>query len=95
LKLQPYKCEFIRKEVTYLGHKLTASGLCPDSEKVAVMKKFPTPTNTREIKQYLGLCGYYRRFIPNFSKIAKPLTELMRRNAPFEWNKRQKKLLLP
>jgi hypothetical protein len=50
--------------------------------------KFPTPTNTREIKQYLGLCRYYRKFIPNFSKIAKPLTELLKKNAPFEWNQR-------
>jgi len=86
LKLQPDKREFLRKEVTYLVHKLTATGLCTDSEKVAVVMKFPTPTNTRQIEQYLGLCGYYCRFIPNFSKIANPLTELLRRNAPFEWN---------
>jgi hypothetical protein len=72
------------KGLTYLGHKLTASGLCPDPEEVAVVKKFPTPTNTREIKQYLGLCNYYHWFIPNFSKIAKPLTGLLRKIVPFE-----------
>ena len=55
LKLQPDKCEFLRKEVTSLGHKLTAGGLRPDPEKVAVVKKFPNPTNTCEIKQYMGL----------------------------------------
>ena len=88
LKLQPVKCEFLRKEVTYLGNKLTTHGLLPDPEKVAAARKFPTPTNTRELKQYLGLCGYYRRFIPNFSKIAKPLTELLKKNTPFEWNQR-------
>ena len=49
LKLQPDKCEFLRKEVTYLGHKLTTQGLLPDSEKVAAVKKFPTPTNTRQL----------------------------------------------
>jgi len=88
LKLQPDKCEFLRKEFTYLGHKLSAHGLRPDPEKISAVMKFPTPINTREIKQYLGLCSYYRKFIPNFSKIAKPLTELLKKNAPFEWNQR-------
>ena len=88
LKLQPEKCEFFRKEVTYLGHKLTTQGLLPDSDKVRAVKEFPTPTNTRQLKAFLGLCGYYRRFIPNFSKIAKPMTELLRKNTPFEWSQR-------
>ena len=77
----------LRKYFTYLGHKLTTQGLLPDSEKVAAVREFPTPTNTRQLKQYLGLSGYYRKFIPNFSKIAKPLTELLK-NTPFEWNQR-------
>jgi len=88
LKLQPDKCEFLRKEVTYLGHKITASGLCPDPEKIAVVKKFPTPTNTRVVQQYLGLCSYYRKFIPKFNKISKPLTNLLRKNVPFKWDQK-------
>jgi hypothetical protein len=92
LKLQPDKCEFLRKEVTYLSHKLTASGLCPDPENIAVVKKFPTPTNTRVVKQYLGLCSYYRKLIPNFSKISKPLTNLLRRMYLLSGTKRQKLL---
>ena len=88
LELQPDKCEFLRKEVTYSGHKLTTHGLLPDSEKEKAVSKFPTPTNTRELKQYLGLCGYYRIFIPNFSNISKPPTELLKKNTPFEWNQR-------
>ena len=88
LKLQPDQCEFLRKELTYLGHKLTASGLRPDADKVAMVRKFPTPTNTREIKQYLGLYNYYHRFIPNFGKIAKPLSGLLRKNAPFVWDRK-------
>ena len=94
LKLQPDKCEFLRKEVTYLGHRLTTKGLLPDFDKVHAMKEFPTPTNTCQLKGFLGLSGYYRRFIPNFSKIAKPLTELLRKNTPFVWNRRTT-LLLP
>jgi len=88
LKLQPDKCELLRKEVTYLGHRLTTKGLLPDFHKVRAVKEFPTPTSTRQLKAFLGLSGYYRRFIPNFSKIAKPLTELLRKNTPFVWNRR-------
>ena len=74
LKLQPEKCEFLRKEDTYLCHKLTAQGLLQDSEKVARVREFPTPTNTRELKKYFILCEYHGKFIPKFSKIAKPLS---------------------
>jgi hypothetical protein len=88
LKLQQDKCKFLRKEVTYLGHKLTTQGLFPDSDKVKVVKEFPVPSNTRQLKGFLGLAGYYRRFIPNFSEIAKPLTQLLKRNTPFVWNQR-------
>ena len=88
LKLQPDKCEFLRKEVTYLGHRLTTKGLPPDFDKVKAVKEFPTTTNTRQLKGFLGLSGYYRRFIPNFSKIAKPLTELLRKNFHFVWKRR-------
>ena len=80
--------QIFKKEVTYLGHKLTAIGLCPDPEKIVVVKKFPTPTNTRVVKQYLGLCSYYRKFIPNFSKISKPLTNLLRKIVPFKWDQK-------
>jgi hypothetical protein len=59
LKLQPDKCEFLRKEVTYLGHRLTTEGLLPDPDKVRAVKEFPVPTNTRQLKEFLGLAGYY------------------------------------
>jgi len=87
LKLQPDKCKFLRK-VTYLSHKLTTQGLLPDPDKVREVREFSIPSNTRQLKGFLGLAGYYRRFIPNFSKIAKPLTQLLRRNIPFVWNHR-------
>jgi len=78
LKLQPDKREFLRKEVSYLGHKLTTQVLLPDPDKVVAVREFPAPTHKRQLKRYLGLSGYYRRFITNFSKIAKPLTELLK-----------------
>jgi len=64
----------LRKEVLYLGHRLTCKGLLPDEAKLSEVKKFPIPNTTKKLKGFLGLDGYYRRFIPNFSKIAKRLT---------------------
>jgi hypothetical protein len=90
LKLQPDKCEFIRKEVTYFGHRLTTQGLLTDPDNVKAVRDFSTPTNTRQLKGFLDLAGYYMRFIPNFIKIAKPLTELLRKNTPFVWNQKYK-----
>lgn len=88
LKLQPDKCEFLRKEVFYLGHVITSDGVKPDERKVEAVKNFPVPTTTQKLKGFLGLAGYYRRFIPNFSKIAKPLTELLKKNTPYVWDER-------
>lgn len=89
LKLQPDKCEFLRKEVTYLGHIISEDGVKPDPSKIKAVKEFPQPQNAKAIKQFLGLAGYYRRFIPNFSKTAKPLTDLLKKDAPFVWEKQQ------
>jgi hypothetical protein len=86
LKLQPDKCEFLRKEVLYLGHRLTSKGLLPDESKLSAVKEFPIPTTTKKIKGFLGLAGYNRRFIPNFNKIAKTPTNLLKNNTPFVWN---------
>lgn len=83
LKIQPDKCEFLRKEVAYLGHLITKDGVKPNPNKVAAIKEFPIPTNTKEIKSFLGLSGYYRRFIPDYAKVSKPLTTLLKKDIPF------------
>lgn len=85
LKLQPDKCEFLRKEVAYLGHVIGSDGVKPDPAKVKAVTNFPQPRNAKNIKQFLGLVGYYRRFIPSFSKLAKPLTDLLKKDKPFVW----------
>jgi len=92
LKLQPDKCEFLRKEVSYLGHMISKDGVKPDSSKILAVKDFPRPRTNKNIKQFLGLAGYYRRFIPNFSKIAKPLTNLLKKDQTFVWNEAFKEL---
>ncbi|KAL6417870.1 hypothetical protein ACFW04_012472 [Cataglyphis niger] len=89
LKLQPDKCEFLRKEVGYLGHIISDEGVKPDPAKIRAVKEFPTPRNAKNIKQFLGLAGYYRRFIPNFSKTARPLTNLLKKEEPFDWTDEQ------
>ncbi|KAL6440856.1 hypothetical protein ACFW04_003346 [Cataglyphis niger] len=89
LKLQPDKCEFLRKEVGYLGHIISDQGVKPDPAKIRAVKEFPTPRNAKNIKQFLGLAGYYRRFIPNFSKTARPLTNLLKKEEPFDWTDKQ------
>jgi hypothetical protein len=89
LKLQPDKCEFLRKEVIFLGHKISEQGVEPDNHKVEAIKNFPKPNMAKQLKSFLGLAGYYRRFIPQFSKIATPLHKLLKKDAKYVWEEDQ------
>ena len=91
LKLQPDKCQFLRKEVGYLGHIIGENGVQPDPKKIQAVKDFPIPKNPKNIKQFLGLAGYYRRFIKGFSKLAKPLTNLLKKDTQFQWTETQQR----
>ena len=86
LKLQPSKCHFVRKEVVYLGHIITPDGLKPNPRLVSAVKEFPVPRDVRQVRQFLGLSSYYRRFIAQFAKVAKPLHELTRKGVEFAWS---------
>lgn len=88
LKLQPEKCKFLRKETIYLGHLITADGIMPDPAKIECVLKFPRLRKEKDVKSFLGLVGYYRKFIDNFAGIAKPLTQLLRKNVPFKWTEK-------
>ena len=79
------KCEFWLKEVGFLGHVISGEGIAVDPTKVASITKWLPPTSVREIRSFLGLAGYYRRFSENFSKIAKPMTELLKKDTKFKW----------
>ncbi|XP_076660488.1 uncharacterized protein LOC143363841, partial [Halictus rubicundus] len=89
LKIQPDKCEFLKPELEYLGHLVTAEGVKPNPKKILAVERFKVPTTPTEIKSFLGLSGHYRKFIRNFSKIAKPLTDLTQKDVPFHWTDKQ------
>ena len=76
LKLHPGKCELLATEITYLGHKISASGVSVDKEKTKVLSEWKVLENVGDVMSFLGFCGYFRRHIPNFSRVAKPLIKL-------------------
>ncbi|GKB03308.1 putative reverse transcriptase domain-containing protein [Tanacetum coccineum] len=83
------KCEFWLQEVHFLGHVVNQSGIHMDPSKIEAVKNWKAPTTSSEILSFLGLAGYYRRFIANFSKIAKPLTSLTQKNQKYVWGVEQ------
>jgi len=89
LKLQPDNCEFFRKEVICLGHIITEDGIRPDPNKLYAVEKFPVPRKVKDVQSFLGLAGYYRKFIEDFSKIAKSLMKLTKKGEKFNWTAEQ------
>ncbi|KAD4180450.1 hypothetical protein E3N88_29041 [Mikania micrantha] len=83
------KCEFWLKEVHFLGHVINKDGIHVDPAKIEAIKNWTTPSTPTEIRSFLGLAGYYRRFIANFSKIALPLTTLTQKSQAFIWGQKQ------
>ena len=85
LKLKPAKCHLVRQEVEYLGHTITPNGLLPNPKLIEAVRDFAVPMSLKETRRFLGLASYYRRFVPRFAKIARPLHQLTRKNVTFEW----------
>lgn len=86
LQVTPDKCEFAKTSVKFLGHIISDKGIQPDMDKVHIIQNFPPLTTQKHIKSFLGMVGYYRRFIPTFSDKATPLTNLLRKNTKFHWS---------
>jgi hypothetical protein len=79
------KCEFWLDSVKFLGHTISSKGISVDPTKVQEVMNWKPPTSVHQIRSFLGLAGYYHRFIPDFSKIAKPMTELLKKEVKFHW----------
>lgn len=84
LKIQLDKCEFLKKQTEFLGHIITSEGVKPNPEKIEKIINWPLPKTQKEIKQFLGLVGYYRRFIKDFSKITRPMTKYLKKDSTVE-----------
>ena len=79
------KCEFWLEEVGFLGHILSAGGIAVDPAKIKTVMEWQAPTTQTEVRAFLGLAGYYRRFVEGFSSIARPMTQLLKKDKKFEW----------
>lgn len=90
LRLKPSKCCLLAERVEFLGHIVSAKGVEVDPGKIARVKDWPEPRNLREVRSFVGLCAYYRRYVPNFSTICKPLFLLTKKGEPFVWGPAQK-----
>jgi hypothetical protein len=77
---------FWLKEVLFLGHVISTGGIAIDPSKVQEVLDWMSPKSVTQIRSFLGLAGYYHQFIPNFSKIAKPMTQLLEKQAKFKWS---------
>ena len=86
LKLKMEKCSFLKKHIQYLGHIVSGDGIKPVPEKLSAIQQMPRPYTPKEVKQFLGLVGYYRKFIPRYADIARPLNALIRKDTAFEWS---------
>lgn len=91
LTLRMDKCVFLSERIKFLGHNVSSEGIEPGDGKVAAIRDFPPPTNIHEVRRFLGLTGFFRKFVQNYARIAKPLTELTKTvdSPPYVWGKQQ------
>ena len=88
LYLKPEKCEFEQQQIDFLGLTITSNELHMSEDKVQGIIKWPAPKNVKQLQKFIGFCNFYRKFIPKFSEIAHPLTQLTGK-VPWEWGEKQ------
>ena len=85
LKMKQSKCNFFKKHIHYLGHLISADGIRPLKDKLDTIQDMPAPRSSKEVKQFLGLAGYYRKFVPHFADLSRPLAGLTCKDRVFKW----------
>ena len=85
LKLKPSKCLLLQKSLSFLGHVVSGEGVATDPEKTRLVSEWPVPTSVKEVRSFLGLTGYYRKFVKGYAQIAAPLHDLRKKDVTFEW----------
>ena len=85
LKMKQSKCDFFKKHIHYLGHLISANGIRPLKDKLDMIRDMPAPSSSKEVKQFLGLAEYYRKFVPHFADLSRPLARLTWKDRVFEW----------
>eukprot|EP00644_Phytophthora_capsici_P000657 jgi/Phyca11/109194/e_gw1.16.67.1 len=89
LSLKLKKCMFVTESMEYLGHTLSAQGVQPAERLVRAVREFPRPGDATEVKRFVHLAGYYRKFIAGFGSIAEPMTRLLKKDCPWQWTEEQ------
>lgn len=84
-KVKSSKCSFAQRTIAYLGHVISEAGVATDPSKISAIQAWPTPTSVKDLRSFLGLSGYYRKFVQHYGIISKPLTNLLRKYVPFVW----------
>ena len=82
------KCDFFKDKIQYLGHVVTKEGILVDLEKIKVIEEWPVPKDVTGVLSFMGIIGYYRRFIEGFSRIANPITSLQNKGKIFKWSQK-------
>ena len=85
LRMHPSKCHWAQERIKFLGHYFDKNGISTDPDKIKIVQEFPVPRTQKHVRSFLGLCGYYRRFVKDFAAITHPLRELLKNDVPFKW----------
>ena len=89
LKFKLNKCYFLHTKIEFLGYEISNSTICPTKNKIHAVENFPVPQNVHNVRQYLGLTSYFRKFIPDYARKSKPLSELLHKNIEWKWESSQ------